>query len=229
MSQLIAGLLETASIEGKDCHWWDDVFVPGRFLVYAGLFVNGLADGEEGQLRLLYRLRHFFRPAQPLLPAAEDRRRDHPGLLAYAEGQWFVFSQEGGVFAACNSPKHEFFRVTLPSHLRDQYFLLFLLALHQRSALMRLSEEVAKMWRPAPSTEDYVGLAQNFARLRSDLLLFKARSYFMQVMQRENHHRCFAKWQETLQIERLHIEGPGGGGRDAQLLSVGTRQSRARD
>jgi cation transport ATPase len=33
-----------------------------------------------------------------------------------------------------------------------------------------------------------------------------ARGHFAQVMQREHHHRCYRKWQETFQVEQLYQE-----------------------
>ena len=141
-------LLGTACLAAEqNKHWWYDVFVPDRMIPFAVLFVDG-QDGERERGELLYRVRNFFRNEQTVIATDEDLQViRHPALLPYVEGQQFLFSLEGGSFVAFDVPKDNvFFRETLPSHLRDQYFLVFLLALYQRFALIRLSQRVAERW-----------------------------------------------------------------------------------
>lgn len=196
-------LLGTAALPGESAkHWWYDVFVPDRMIPFAVLFVDGLNDERE-RGELLYRVRNFFRTEQTVIATDEDLQvKRHPALLPYAEGQQFLFSLEGGAFVAFDAPKDNlFFRETLPSHLRDQYFLVFLLALHQRFALIRLSQRVAERW-----TGDRDDRFVRFGRIREDFLDFSARGYFVQVMQREHHHRFYRKWHEIFQMDALYQE-----------------------
>lgn len=196
-------LLSTASLLGEqDKYWWYDVFVPDRMIPFAALFVDGL-DGKRERGELLYRVRNFFRNEQTVIATDEDLQvKGHPSLLPYVEGQQFLFSLEGGSFVAFDAPKDNvFFRETLPSHLRDQYFLVFLLALHQRFALIRLSQRVAERW-----TDDRDGRFSRFGRIQEDFLDFSARGYFVQVMQREHNHRFYRKWHEVFQMNALYQE-----------------------
>jgi hypothetical protein len=63
---------------------------------------------------------------------------------------------------------------------------------------------VAEQW-PEERDKARVELREAFfERIRDALLLFTARGYFAQVMQQEHHHRCYRKWQETFQVERLY-------------------------
>ncbi|MFA0750937.1 MAG: hypothetical protein SLRJCFUN_001340 [Candidatus Fervidibacter sp.] len=200
LDEIVTVLLATAKIEHENGRWWEEVFIPKQLLPYAILFVDEFPENDISLL--LYRLRNFFHSQQPLHPADEDLRLDHPSLLPYAKGQWFVFSLDGGAFVAVNAPQTEFFRTTLPDHLRQQYFLLFLLTLHQRFALMGLSREVSEHWLRGGEKER----TAIFERIRDRLLEFTARGYFTQVMQREHHHRVYRKWQEVFQLERLYQE-----------------------
>jgi hypothetical protein len=103
------------------------------------------------------------------------------------------------------STPHSVLQKTLPSHLRDQYFLLFLLALHQRLALTSLSEQVARHW--LPTKVGYAGhkeREQAFGRIRDTLLVLVARGRFTQVMQREHHHRAYGRWRATFEIDDLY-------------------------
>jgi hypothetical protein len=120
--------------------------------------------------------------------------------------QWFVFSLEGGAFVAVDAPRTPYFRGAVQAHLADQYYFLFLIALHQRFALMGLSDRVARHW-PGTRAAAEPGAAHDvFQEIRTALFAFTARGYFTQVMQRENHHRCYVQWQQTFQTDRLYQE-----------------------
>lgn len=206
MLDLIRGLLGRLALAEAD--WWRELFVPRQLLAFHALFfVDGpesrpAHEHEHEQALVLYRLRNFFRTGQPLVPSADDLRPDHPALLSYAERMWFSVTLEGGGFVAFDAPDTPFWAETMPAHLREQYFLLFLLALHQRFALMSLSDQVCARWL----TSDDARAEADFAELREALLEFTARGYFSQVMQREHHHRCFRAWQEVFECERLFRE-----------------------
>jgi len=203
-AEIVNAILNTAAIEGdmKGGDWWQEVFVPGQLVPFATLYVDGQDMSEEAISELLYRVRNFFPSERVIQPAPDDLRFDHPSLLAYAERMWFVFSLEGGAFVAINAPETDFFRRELPSHLRNEYFLLFLLTLHQRFALMSLSQQVSEHWLRGDEGER----AKAFERIRDTLLEFTARGYFSQAMQWEHHHRVYQRWQEIFQLERLYQE-----------------------
>lgn len=208
LTDLLHALLCTAAPQQGSGSWWRDVFIPGQLLPFAVIYADKIADEEIPYL--IYRIRNFFRTQQEIHPACDDLRLDHQLLLPYAEQQWFFFSLDGGGYVACNSPATEFFRHTLPDHLREHYFLLFLLALQQRFALMMLVEQVATQWlvedRHA-SSEESQGIREDaFACIRDQLLFFTAHGHFAQVMQREHHHRCYRKWQDIFQVEQLYQE-----------------------
>jgi hypothetical protein len=121
--------------------------------------------------------------------------------------QWFMFSLDGGGFLACDAPKNDFFRNTMPDHLTKQYHLLFLLSLYQRFTLTSLVDHVATNWPvkiDQPGQNKQLEAEKIFGQIRDRLLAFTARGYFAQVMQRENHHRCYLKWQEVFQVRRLY-------------------------
>jgi hypothetical protein len=195
---LIGGVLRRLLDLGAD--WWREIFVPGQMLPFHALFFTRAPETEHPLV--LYRLRNFFRAGQALVPAANDLRPDHPTLLSYAEQMWFSTTLEGGGFVAFDAPDTNFWSETMPVHLREQYFLLFLFALHQRFSLMHLSDQVCARWLG----DDVVRAEARFAELREALLEFTARGHFTQIMQREHHHRCFRAWREVFETERLYRE-----------------------
>jgi hypothetical protein len=202
--EIIAALLRTAGTH-NDVQWWKEIFIPQQTLAFGTLFVDGLKPDQIPPL--IYKLRNFFASWQGSNPAPEDLRLDHSSLVPYAVNQWFIFSLEGGVFLACDAPgetprDRQFFRETMPYHLRDQYFILFVLVLHQRFLLMSLSQQVAETWPKVRS----LARVEDFEPIRDILLEFAARGMFTQVMQREHHHRCYRKWQEVFQVKDLYDE-----------------------
>ena len=205
--EVVEGLLRTAAGADERGPWWYEVFLSHQAVPYAVLFVAGAPSDETDRQRLLYKLHNFFHAGEGENPAPGELVPDQPHLLPYADGQWFLFSLDGGSFVAFDPPRTPFFGQTLPEHLDGEYLLLFLLALQQRFALMSLSEQVTRRWLPAPQQPDDPARRERiFRRIRDALLSFTARGYFAQVMQRRHHHRCYLRWQETFQIERLYRE-----------------------
>ena len=205
--EILEALLMTGCLEGEHTPWWREIFIPGHVLPFVGLFAEDV--DRENAPELLYRLRNFFHADQEIFPTKEDLQIDHPSLLPYAEGQWFIFSLDGGAFLACDAPENPFFRENLPEHLRTSYFLIFMLALHQRFALMMLSEQVAEHWLDCGSKPCETERELVFRRIRDTLFSFTARAYLSQVMQREHHHRCYRKWLDVFQITELFQEVRG--------------------
>lgn len=206
LGDVVDGLLDTAS-GGRGSRWWREVFVPHQALPYAAFFLEDVPESADALL--LYQTHNFFHSEQQVFPAPEDLALDQDHLLPYSARQWWVFSLDGGAFIACQTPDTAFFRETLPRHIDEQYLLLYLLALHQRFALMRLSQEVTGSWLPLEGTRpsEFEQHAEEvFRRIRNALLSFTARGYFAQVMQRRHHHRCYLRWLDVFQVERLFAE-----------------------
>ncbi|MDW8222027.1 MAG: hypothetical protein RMJ82_03650 [Gemmatales bacterium] len=180
--------------------WWQEVFVPDQLLPYVALYVEEVNRDETPEL--VYRARNLFPVEREIYPSDRELALDHPALLTYAHQQWFIFSLTGGGFLALDAPRGDFFRGELPERLARQYFLLFLLAQQQRFALMRLSQLVSEHWLRG----DEAQRLEHFEYIRLSLLEFTARGYFTQVMQRDQHHRVYARWQEVLQVRDLYQE-----------------------
>jgi hypothetical protein len=144
----------------------------------------------------------LFHSRQAIHPTNDDLSFTNPHLLEYAKNQFFHFSMDGGGFIAFNPPNHDFFLRSLPNLLRSQYFFLFIMALQERFELMSLSSSVSEKW----VTEDIATRALAFENVRDALLDFRARGQFTQIMQKENPHRVYRKWQEVFQVEQLFQE-----------------------
>ena len=205
LAEIISAILSTTAGTEAAAAWWRDIFVPGQLLPYAGLFVEGDESGLEVP-KLAYRLQNFFHSEQTLDLTKEDQEMDKPTIVPYVGNQWFLYSLEGSAFFAYNPPQTTFFKQTLPEHLQNQYFILYLLALHQRFALIDLSTGIADQWLQSASAApiDLQRREQAFQKIREAFFLFNARGYFYQVGQKEHHHRCYKGWQQVFQLEYLY-------------------------
>jgi hypothetical protein len=209
---VLESLLLTARLDSDRGDWWRDVFVPEQLVPFAAMFLEDVEPADD--LRIAYKLRHFFRPSQANTPAAPELAPNHPNLFAYAERQWFTFSLAGGAFLSCDPSDNKFLRDTMPSHLRDLYFLVMLMVMHQRFKLMDLSEQVARRWlaRSEIAAGEFSDRSllkhryRAFQEIRNQFLEFTARGYFAQIMQHEHHHRCYRQWQEVFQVRDLYEE-----------------------
>ena len=200
LGDIIDGLL-AAGGNGSD-DWTNEVFIPGQMLPFVAYYLDD--STEEEVAPTVFRVGRTLHSKQAVELPEGLLTTASVNLLQYARDQWFIFSLDGGAFVAFDAPRDEFFRNTLPDHLTKQYFLLFLIALHQRFGLMRLSAAVC-------DTHDAYGKdvearAIAFERIRDQLLDFTTRGLFSQAMQRQNHHDVYVRWQAAFQLDRLYAE-----------------------
>ncbi|MGQ9657565.1 MAG: CorA family divalent cation transporter [Fimbriimonadales bacterium] len=181
----------------------EELFMRNLMLPFTALFVDGeLSDADKRMV--LYRVRLCFSAWHEVYPPESELRPDNPYLMAYAQDVWFTFAQQAAGFVAFNAPgtPEGFFRNDLPKRLRNRYFLLYLLTLHQKFMLMYLSDQVSESWLGGDESQQMA----TYTRILNKLLEFTARGYFAQVMQQEQHHRYYCRWRETLQLETLYQE-----------------------
>ena len=199
LQDLVAGiLLRTLPAE----RWWKDAFVRGMVLPWSVLFIDHVS--EDDIPGLVYRARNMFHSKQELHLPDVDRRLADPDLLQYTDRQWFTFALGGAGFIAFDASNEDFFRVQLPRHLGDIYFALYLLVLHQRFTLAKLSYGVADC---CPVSEQLDSRrVRKFKEVRYALLRFTARGYFKQASPNEHHHRFYEAFQKAMQVEQLYRE-----------------------
>lgn len=200
---ILSGLLRSGGLDPEGGEkWWSDVFVPNQFLPYSTLFLEDTPP-EEIPIHV-YQFRKMLHSRQTLIPPKFEISLEHEALHAYVENQWFTFSLDGGGFIAFNAPDTYFFTTELPIHLMDQYFMVFIMALHQRFVLTRLADEVAKVWLAEDDENSDTNYFNNlFGELQKIFLTFYASGNFKQIMQRDNLHQVYNKWLEVFQIDQL--------------------------
>lgn len=168
---------------------------PGQFLAYPVLFLAGARRGTEQALLARVVGSHHARRT-----LSEDFSLDlGASALPYDEDSWLFVSTEGAGFLSLveKEQDNDFARTALPAHVRNEYFLAYVLASFQRYALLRLSDEVAG----GALTRD-----RGFAGTQRRILEFTGRGMFVQVTHSAHHHAWYAHVQRVQQVAELHQE-----------------------
>ncbi|MEI7901101.1 MAG: hypothetical protein WCK89_12685 [bacterium] len=143
--EILDWFLETGTLNGDpDEGWWKDIFVPRQMLPFSVLLFDDVKPGEQDAV--LYRTANFFNSGQSLHPCADDLPPRNAAFMPYADGCWFICSIGGAAYVSINPPDNDFFRGQLLDHVRDAYFTLYLLVLHQRFALVNILDIVSAKW-----------------------------------------------------------------------------------
>lgn len=172
----------------------------GQFMSYTGTFFTG--TDSELDPSLCFRLRNCFRHDQVLHPTASQLTMPYADDLEYCRDHFFYFSGESAGFVGYNSPNEQFFQSLLPSHVSSQYFMLFLLGLVQKHALMWISRESASVtlsFRGASDESKYMDIERYFGD-------FLALGRLANLGQRNHHDSFYCRWVGVLRIEQLFTE-----------------------
>lgn len=200
ITELIAGLLDTGRLPEEPSEWWKDIFIPNQFLPFSIVFIDESDPADIPDQ--VYQYRKMLHSRQVIIPPKFETSLNHDCLHAYAKDQWFVFSLDGGGFIAFDPPDSYFFKTELPIHLMDQYFLVFILTIHQRFILTHLADEVVHVW--LTETSDDKDEYNMLNKLLSIFKAFASLGNYNQVMQRDNLHQVYQKWQAVFQIDLLY-------------------------
>jgi len=173
------------------------VELPKQMFSYAVLFLTGVKEANDPLL--IERCQGAFAPHQPVEPP--EVPSDAPtGLLERGSRQWLFTSLEGaGMLATGPLPDVAFFPVTLPQHLRREYYFMYLLVTYQRLTLSRISADVARDTLRAERIKAFTAIHER-------VLTFTGRGLFAQVTRNQHHHSFYRLCQRVDQIDDLHEE-----------------------
>jgi hypothetical protein len=192
-----------------EARWWSEIYLPGQLVPFPCLFVDGVGGDRDRVLQLAHRIRFGFGPQQAIDAGRPLLDRSPAEVWDYERGALFIAAVDGAGFLACDAPDHEFWRSTLPNHLREQYHVGFTIALAQRAALMNMSRLVAREW-PAEGdhsrSSDHVEQRWVFARLLAYLQEYTARLEFDQAFHTEHHQNAYDRWRRALAVASLYRE-----------------------
>jgi CorA-like Mg2+ transporter protein len=205
---LLDELLTPIGCEGDT---WE-AFYEHHFIGYTFALVSRTdASGQpmpityEELQRPLFWLRRYVDPNY--LPTAADLcLEDNPEVLQTFENIYFGLSSEGGAVLAWDSGV-DFIRNQLHARVRDSYFWLFLLALHQRLAAIHLANLIGQTSYVRHSRRPLRrSVASEIRHLRTRIFEFMVRCSFAEVSTMKMYTDVYHAWQRVFRVEALCAE-----------------------
>ena len=176
-----------------------------RFLTYVfGLIDSGRineACSYDRIRRPLYQLRRSF--SEDYRPTPEQLRdTDNPEVLRTFANIAFGFSTEGGAVLAWPDDENQtFITEHLPPRIRQNYFFLCVLALHQHYACTHLARRIGNLdYEKGRSSSSET--TQTARDLREHIFAFLVQSWFHDVSDRRIYNQVYKRWQGVLDIRR---------------------------
>jgi hypothetical protein len=199
VGMLMDRLLEPIAIQERPRSLWR----PGQMFGYVSIIVDGSQGDEQRLFESYYRFRRFFHRDSAVY-ATQDQQTDlQPEPLQYARDAFLFHSLDGGGIVCLNPPDIQFFNNTLQDHARGPYFVGFMVAMHTRLLLARISSELIQRWNESIDLE---GRLRSFAETKRLLIEVVARCSFVQIMYTDNHHANYRRWYEVLGVDRFQNE-----------------------
>lgn len=191
---------------------------PFHGLVFTALVLNNTGlEPQQWEIRLkeyLFRLRRSFKESYKPAPTEFDTDAN-PDVARIFENSYWGVSQEGLAnltYLIEDSQTKRFFEGEYLWHVKDEYYYLYILALHQKYALLTLLEEAARLPRVSlPRTDEEAARVRTaIAGLRRKMAEFVMRCVFRQVSNVTHHGRLYEMMRRSLGIDdmlqELHYE-----------------------
>lgn len=157
--------------------------------------------------QFMNRLQYSFRSDQGLdLSPSAQAFENADWIYGYGERKWFYANLNSAGFVSFKSGQNAaFVENTMPGHVHQSYRPLYLLALHQRFFIQKLSRRVAN-WLPSVKTHQTQKDADIFESLREEFLAFNADGYFYQVHHEWHYHRAYRLFCEINSVSSIFQE-----------------------
>jgi len=172
-SLLLKGILELIFENSKD---FKQDFIGPNLQVYTYFRTGSLSEAErvQGLFHLRRVLKESFRPTKA------DISPNSPEIINTYDNIYFGISLEGSVILA-EDDGHPFLE-DFGHRIRQGYFIIYLLALHNRMALLNFRTSIEQIF--PPDLTDFQldkTLMNRIRQLRNQALSFYLKSYFVQI------------------------------------------------
>lgn len=227
LSELSVGLLSgfepKTFFEGNRDH-------PTEALVIQSVAINRMAEEAEPEIgHFLFHMRRSFKSTYKA-SATEKEVLQHPNLLRIFENSTWGISLEGLaniVTETDDSATNQFFDTQYFHHVSNTYVYLYLLVLHQKYALLHLSNEASHLTHMLDNhRDDPAEQSRVLSHMNDRIVWFLLRSSYKYVS-RSSHHAELYEWMRSrLQIEELFEEIHEATGALRALIETAERQQR---
>jgi hypothetical protein len=200
MSDLVINLLSDLNVktffEGKHN-------LPGQTLVYNALLIDKKPE-EKLIGKYLYWLRRSFK--EGYIPSDDEAIKNNNEILKPFDNSYWGVSLEGVcnlVHTTDNENTNTFFSGNYFGNIKTTYFYTFMLALHQRYALLNLSILASEIKLTKNSEINIIN------ELKEKIIMFNLRCSFRHVTNITHHSNLYKMIRKNLQIEELMAELQG--------------------
>ncbi len=210
MSSITMKILEPIGVER---YFSSENNQPESALVYNSLMLLDTFEVTENKEKLLgeylFKLRRSFKESYKPAPS-ELMLKDNPQIIQLFENSFWGVSLEGltnVVHLTNDQVTNEFFNGNYQSNLSQSYFYIYMIALHQRFALLALNSRAQDI----PKNEQLsAGDFEEIQKLRKEINFFILRSFFKHVSSITHQQALYERIEKCLQIEELkgdlHLE-----------------------
>lgn len=189
------------NIGAKDNNW--EALYEHRMIGYGFILLSKF--DEQGNLREVfyeeikdkfYWLRNYNKPDYKPDPA-ELRLEDNPQIYRSYQNIYFGFSLEGGMTLVWDTGV-KFIREQFKARLQQEYFKIFLLALHQQMLAHRIGIQIGKISQNKK-------IEKSLKNLREQIFEFTVRTWFPQISNYRVYNEVYKRWHNVLDVEPLLV------------------------
>lgn len=206
MGSLISELSQSFQVSS----YFEGTDNPTHALVYSSAKMNDEVENKSLLTSYLFQLRRSFKSTYK--PSVVEKDFDkNPGLLALFDNSYWGISFEGLaniVTKTDDSRTEEFFVSGYMHQIETTYFYIYILALHQKYALLRLSNVASKLSYDLEQVgeENYTEQNLLISKLRNQIVRFMLRSSYNQVTNITHYGHLYEMIRENLRINDLFDE-----------------------
>lgn len=182
---------------------------PGHAITYTAItmdktFLTFRPSEQKGMIEnYLFRMRRTFKESYK--PCVQDLQIENNDEIFQAfDNSYWGFSLEGLVnltYLVEDEHTNKFFESNYYGNLERSYYYLYIIALHQRYALIKLSKEATLL--PGTIHDLMLDQSNGIDRLREKIAYFNLRSSFMHVSYISHQDKIYQHIYKILQIDDL--------------------------
>lgn len=180
-----------------------EIFLKDQVMIYSYILLDSFQNENE-KYKYLFRMRRLFN--NKYKPSILDVSIDSPEVIPTFENITFGISLEGSAALVENSD-NPFFSQTI-STVRTNYFIMYIMALHERIALLHFRKKIERIIPPnelrAKSKRKVMD--NEIRRLRDATFNFSFNGVFSQLTNSSAYERVYQAFRENMQLTLLSNE-----------------------
>jgi hypothetical protein len=192
-----------SAVQGENRNGFQ-ILVYSVLLLNKGLLAMPVPEREHTIGDLVFKLRRSFKDSYKPAPA-EYALDNNPEVFRAFENSYWGFALEGLaniVYEVDDEVTNHFFRNTYPGNIKKTYFMLYIIALHQRYALTFLNIQATEIEKPPIKAKNI----HPIKKLMEKISYFALRGYYSQTGDNTHQAKFYKHIVHMLAIDQLKHE-----------------------